>query len=109
MEYSNEEQKIINDLSTLAYDLVRQIEREKWDDVYSNLEDLRDMMEDENFPSEAFWLRMKRRFVYSKTVEKYYEKRLNEVWKKAYKVNDEEMMRLIERIDLEYNWIMRSD
>ena len=52
MAYSNEEQKIINDLSTLAYDLVRQIEREKWDDVYSNLEELRDIMEDENFPSE---------------------------------------------------------
>jgi hypothetical protein len=37
-------------------------------------------------------------------IEKYYDKRLNEVWNKAYKMNDEEMMRLVEHAMMNYNW-----
>ena len=37
-------------------------------------------------------------------IEKYYSKRLGELWKKAYKMNDQEMMGLIEHVEMEYIW-----
>ena len=36
--------------------------------------------------------------------EKFYEKRLKEMWKKAYKMNDQQMMGLIEHVEMEYRW-----
>lgn len=40
----------------------------------------------------------------STRIEKYYSKRLTELWKKAYKMKDQEMMNLIEHVEMEYIW-----
>ena len=41
---------IEDDLYTLAEDLLRQIKRKKWNDVYSNIEDLCELIKREDFP-----------------------------------------------------------
>ncbi|HAT66909.1 MAG TPA: hypothetical protein DCS66_20345 [Flavobacteriaceae bacterium] len=48
--FNQKEQKVIDDLFTLAEDLLYQLKKEKWEDVYSNIEDLKDLMNNENFP-----------------------------------------------------------
>ena len=52
MTFHQTQAPIEDDLLALAEDLLRQIKRKKWDSVFSNLEDLCELMNSEDFPQE---------------------------------------------------------